>query len=143
MPVGAQLLLTLEFWREYRTFFHLGQAWGMHETTVLRTVVRVEDVLLQSGRFSLPGKKILRDAGTVLTALVVDVSEMPCERPKKAAGVVQREKEAPHAETATPDPSAHCADPLCCYRPRGDARSSTLARVEDPYPSGDRTVVLP
>jgi hypothetical protein len=24
-PVGAQLLLTLEFWREYRTSFHLGQ----------------------------------------------------------------------------------------------------------------------
>lgn len=34
LPVGAQLLLTLEFWREYRTYFHLGQAWGMHETTV-------------------------------------------------------------------------------------------------------------
>ncbi|MGY2897129.1 hypothetical protein [Deinococcus sp. UYEF24] len=26
LPVGAQLLLTLEFWRAYRTFFHLGQA---------------------------------------------------------------------------------------------------------------------
>jgi len=25
LPVGAQLLLTLEFWREYRTYFHLGQ----------------------------------------------------------------------------------------------------------------------
>ena len=37
LPVGAQLLLTLEFWREHRTFFYLGQAWGMHETTVLRT----------------------------------------------------------------------------------------------------------
>jgi len=86
VPVGAQLLLTLEFWREYRTFFHLGQAWGMHETTVLRTVVRVEDALLQSGRFSLPGKKTLRDAGTVLKAVVVDVSEVPCERPKKSSG---------------------------------------------------------
>jgi len=46
LPVGAQLLLTLEFWREYRTFFHLGQDWGMHETTVLRTVVRVENALV-------------------------------------------------------------------------------------------------
>ena len=86
LPVGAQLLLTLEFWREYRTFFHLGQDWGMHETTVLRTVVRVENALLQSGRFSLPGKKTLTDAGTVFTAVVVDVSEVPCERPKKSSG---------------------------------------------------------
>ena len=83
LPVGAQLLLTLEFWREYRTYFHLGQEWGIHETTVQRTVVRVEDALLQSGRFSLPGKKTLKDAGTVFTAVVVDVSEVPCERPKK------------------------------------------------------------
>lgn len=86
LPVGAQLLLTLEFWREYRTFFHLSQAWGMHETTVLRTVVRVENALVQSGRFSLPGKRTLTDAGTVFTAVVVDVSEVSCERPKKSSG---------------------------------------------------------
>lgn len=86
MPVGAQLLLTLEFWREYRTYFHLGQDWGVHETTVHRTVIRVEDALLKSGRFSLPGKKTLTDAGTVFTAVLVDVSEVPCERPKKISG---------------------------------------------------------
>lgn len=33
-PVVVQLLLTLEFWREYRTFIHLGQAWDIHESTV-------------------------------------------------------------------------------------------------------------
>jgi len=92
LPVGAQLLLTLEFWREYRTYFHLGQDWGIHETTVLRTVVRVEDALLQSGRFSLPGKRTLKDAGTVFTAVVVDVSEVPCERPKKSSGTGIAEK---------------------------------------------------
>ena len=36
-PAG-QLLLTLEFWREYRTYAHLGDDWGIHETTVQRTV---------------------------------------------------------------------------------------------------------
>lgn len=86
LPVGAQLLLTLEFWREYRTYFHPGQDWSIHETTVLRTVVRVEDALLRSGQFSLPGKRTLRDAGAVFTAVVVDVSEVPCERPKKNNG---------------------------------------------------------
>jgi hypothetical protein len=30
--------------------------WGVDETTVLRTVVEVEDALLGSGQFSLPGR---------------------------------------------------------------------------------------
>nr|WP_304524156.1 transposase family protein [Deinococcus betulae] len=34
---AEQLLLTLEFWREYRTFAHLGDDWGVHETTVQRS----------------------------------------------------------------------------------------------------------
>ncbi|WP_322618897.1 transposase family protein [Deinococcus terrestris] len=32
LSVAEQLLLTLEFWREYRTFAHLGDDWGVHET---------------------------------------------------------------------------------------------------------------
>ncbi|GGR18122.1 DDE transposase family protein [Deinococcus ruber] len=60
LPMGAHRLLTLECWQEDRTFFPLGQAWRRHETTVLRTVVRVKDALRQSGRCSLPGKKTLR-----------------------------------------------------------------------------------
>ncbi|MEH2211389.1 MAG: transposase family protein [Nostoc sp.] len=24
-----QLLMTLEYWREYRTYFHIGQSWGV------------------------------------------------------------------------------------------------------------------
>ncbi len=28
-----QLLITLEYWREYRTYFHLGNSWGVNEST--------------------------------------------------------------------------------------------------------------
>ncbi|HEY9300398.1 MAG TPA: transposase family protein [Phormidium sp.] len=28
-----QLLMTLEYWREYRTYFHIGQSWGVNEST--------------------------------------------------------------------------------------------------------------
>ncbi len=107
LSLGAQLLMTLEFWREYRTLFHIGQDWGVHEATVQRTVVRVEDALIQSGKFSLPGKKALIDHGTVFTAVLVDVSEVPCERPKKSEKVVQRQEKTPYPEVSVAGASSH------------------------------------
>ena len=83
LRLGDQLLLTLEFWREYRTFFHMGQAWGLDETTVQRTIERVEDALHSSGQFTLPGKKALKDETQVWATVLVDVTEIPCERPQK------------------------------------------------------------
>lgn len=97
LTLEDQLLMTLEFWREYRTYFHLGQTWGLHETTVQRTVVRIEDALMQSGRFTLPGRPVLRDDTTVFGVVVVDATEMPCERPKggNAAGTAARRSVTP------------------------------------------------
>ena len=114
LSTAEQLLLTLEFWREYRTFAHLGDDWGVHETTVQRTVKRVETALIASEQFRLLGKKALKDTGTVSNIIAVDASEVPCERPKKsgqaprgavlpktAAPLVQRQEEAPHPEAAS------------------------------------------
>jgi transposase InsO family protein len=39
-----QLLVTLEYWREYRNQFHIGSSWGLHETTVGRIIRKVEDI---------------------------------------------------------------------------------------------------
>jgi DNA-directed RNA polymerase specialized sigma subunit len=33
-----QLLMTLMYWREYRTQFHIAQAYGISEATVCRTI---------------------------------------------------------------------------------------------------------
>jgi hypothetical protein len=79
-----QLLLTLMYWREYRTEFHIAQAHGLSEATVCRTIRKVENVLARSGKFRLPGKKALQASATVLEVVLVDVSEQPIERPKKA-----------------------------------------------------------
>jgi len=81
---AEQRLLTLEFWREYRTFAHLGDDWGVHETTVQRTVEHVEAALTASGQFRLPGKKVLKEAEHVFQIIAVYAAETPCERPKKA-----------------------------------------------------------
>ena len=86
LSMAEQLILTLEFWREYRTYFHLGQDWGVHETTAQRAVEQVEAALLASQHFSLPGKRSLITGEAVQNAVRVDVSEMPCERPEKING---------------------------------------------------------
>lgn len=94
---AEQLLLTLEFWREYRTFAHLGDDWDIHETTVQRTVERVEAALIASGQFRLPGKKVLKEDEHVFQIIAVDAAETPCERPIKssAPGTAARKNATP------------------------------------------------
>lgn len=79
-----QLLMTLMYWREYRTEFHIAQSYGISEATVCRTIRKVEDALVRSKKFCLPGKKALQASDTVFEVVLVDVSEQPVERPKKA-----------------------------------------------------------
>ena len=78
-----QLLLTLMYWREYRTQFHIAQAYGISESAVCRTIQKIENALTNSGQFRLPGKKALQPSDTVIEIIVVDATEQPIERPKK------------------------------------------------------------
>ena len=79
-----QLLMTLMYWREYRTQFHIAETYGVSEATVSRTIKKVEDGLIKSGQFSLPGKKALQDSENIIEVIVVDVAEQSIERPKKS-----------------------------------------------------------
>ena len=76
--------MTLMYWREYRTEFHIAQSYGVSEAIVCRTIHKVEDALVHSGKFRLTGKKALQASDTVFEVVLVDVSEQPVERPKKA-----------------------------------------------------------
>lgn len=84
LSLEDQLLMTLLYWREYRTLFHLGAAMGLSESAASRRVRWIEDVLVRSGRFALP-KRTERFAGPAgqLQAVVVDTTETEIERPKK------------------------------------------------------------
>lgn len=84
LSVEDQILMTLEYWREYRTYFHIAKSWGIAESNVSRIIRRVEDVLSQSKAFPLPGKKKLQSADHEIQFIVVDVAETPIERPKKS-----------------------------------------------------------
>lgn len=83
LSLEDQLLMALEYWREYRTYFHIGQSWGVDESTAYRIVRKIEDILIKSKVFSLPGKKKLTHSDRQIEVVVVDVTETPIERPKK------------------------------------------------------------
>lgn len=84
-----RLLMTLMYWREYRTYVHItyvhiAQTYGLSEAAVCRTVRAVEDALMRCGEFTLPGKKALTKSNIVFEVVVVDATECPVERPKKS-----------------------------------------------------------
>ena len=84
--------MTLEYLREYRTYFHIGKTWGVYESTAFRIIQKTENILIQSGMFKLPGKKKLIDNNRELKTVVVDVTESPIERPKKNRNNSTQEK---------------------------------------------------
>lgn len=87
-----QLLMTLMYWREYRTEFHIGVAYGVSEATVCRTIQKVEDALMKSGEFRLPGRKALQPTDTLIEVVLIDATEQPIERHKKSNAGTTAEK---------------------------------------------------
>jgi len=84
LPIEDKLLMTLEYWREYRTYFHIGTNYGYSESQAYRSIKWVEDSLIKSGKFNLPGKKVLQTLDKE-ALILIDVTESPIERPKKKA----------------------------------------------------------
>ncbi len=97
LSLADQLLMTLMYWREYRTEFHIGLTYGISEAAVSRTIRKVENKLIKSEQFHLPGKKALQASDDVFEIVLVDATEQPIERPKKDnAGItVARRNDTP------------------------------------------------
>jgi len=83
LSIEDKLLMALEYLREYRTYFHLGRSYGLSESACYRACRWVEDALIKSGKFSLPGKKALLKSDMEYELILIDASETPIERPKK------------------------------------------------------------
>lgn len=103
LSVEDQVLLTLCYWREYRSQFHVASSFGVSEATACRTIKAVENVLIQDKRFHVPGKKVLHDGSLDLTVIVVDASEQRVERPKKTGPQLLRQAKMPHSERTNRD----------------------------------------
>ncbi len=68
LSLQDQLLVALQYWWEYRPYFHIAVSWEITESAVCRTVHQVEDVLIKAEELHLPGKKQLREKGASLRA---------------------------------------------------------------------------
>jgi hypothetical protein len=77
LTIEDKLLMALEYLREYRTYFHLGQSYGVSESACYRNCKWVEDTLIKSKLFSLPGKKTLLKSDTEFEVILVDATETP------------------------------------------------------------------
>lgn len=90
--VEDMLLMALEYLREYRTYFHIGQSYGLSESNAYQTIKWVENTLIKDGAFSLPGRKALLKNDTAYEVVLIDVTETPIERPKRgsANGIPER-----------------------------------------------------
>lgn len=83
LSVEDTLLMALEYLREYRTYFHISKSYGISEGYAYKQIRWVEDTLIKSKTFSLPGRKALLKSDVEYEVVLVDASESPIERPKK------------------------------------------------------------
>lgn len=83
LSIEEMLLMALEYLREYRTYLSIGKSYGLAESNTFETIRWVENTLVNSGEFALPGKKALLKSDNEFEIFLVDATESPIERPKK------------------------------------------------------------
>jgi len=77
------LLMTLEYYREYRTLECIGASYDLQKANVGKTIKWVEEALIKSGLFELPDKKKLSEPNVEIEVVVVDTTEVPIQRPRQ------------------------------------------------------------
>jgi len=85
LNIEDQLLMTLEYLREYRTYFHIGNSYGISESSAYKGIKFVENTLVKHPDFALPGRKALLKSDYEI--ILIDATETPIERPKKSKSI--------------------------------------------------------
>ena len=92
LSVENRVLMALEYLREYRTYLHIATAYGLSESNTFENIRWVENVLVKSKEFKLPGKKALVKSDTKYEVILIDATESPIERPKKNSVNITQER---------------------------------------------------
>ncbi len=88
-----KVLMMLMYYREYRTFAHVGSSYNISESQCWRIVTTLEQWLIKSKLFHVPGRRKLTQSDMKWEVTIVDVSEHPIERPKKnRSGIIQEKR---------------------------------------------------
>jgi len=88
LSLEDQLLATLEYLREYRTYAHIAVGYDLSESQIFRIIRWVEDTLIKDGTFSLPGRKALLRSDVTFEVILIDDTETPIERPKRGKNAI-------------------------------------------------------
>lgn len=83
LSIDDRLLMALEYIREYRTYFHVSQSYGVSESTAYDIIKWIEDTLIKHPDFALPGRKALLKSDMEYAVVLIDATETQIERPKK------------------------------------------------------------
>jgi len=76
------LIVTLAYYRDYRTMENLGFDYGVHKQRISEAIDWVEKTLIKDGVFSLPSKRGLLKENNPVSIAIIDVTEQETERPK-------------------------------------------------------------
>jgi len=94
LSIEDRILMTLEYLREYRTYIHIAGSYGLSESNTYKNIRWIEDILVKSKEFRLPGKKALLKNENEIEVILVDATECPIERPKKNNVITSRAKKS-------------------------------------------------
>lgn len=83
LSIEDRILMALEYLREYRTYLHIAASYGISESNAFENIRWIENVLIRSQEFRLPGKKALLKSDNEFEVVLIDATESPIERPKK------------------------------------------------------------
>jgi len=83
LSVLDKLVITLMYWREYRTYRHIAFDYGVGKTQICDAVLWVENTIIASGLCNLKSARELRNNPGKIKIAIVDVTEQEIERPKR------------------------------------------------------------
>lgn len=83
LKVLDKLIIMLSYYREYLSMKNMAFDYNVAKSTICESIKWVENVLIKEGSFSLPSKRKLVEELPNIEAVLVDVTEVPIERPKK------------------------------------------------------------
>jgi len=93
------LLMTLQYLRQYNTYFEIAQSYGLSESNAYKTIKWVEDTLIKDPLCALPGKRALVRDDAGYETILIDATETAIERPKKSSAATTRaRKKSTHSK---------------------------------------------